>query len=362
MKTVFHIISRLDLGGAERVAIDIASSRSRGCRHHIVELQRGHSPFTRRLTEELRGKGIPCHRSWLPIYFHLHCYVDRLISCLFPLRFLLLWLRYRPDVVHSHTEMPDMAVWLSLRLFPFIRVRVVRTVHNTRLWSGMQWIGPRVERFMQERGANVAISPSVQRAYGDTYGTLPPIIYNGVQAVEQRPYDGIVTGKANILFAGRFEEQKGIGTLCDIVRAMQGDGRYHFHIFGAGRLQHVVDTLQGMDNVTVRPPLHGITAVMGSFDYLLMPSVHEGLGILAIEASLQGLLPLINHCEGLSDAMPADWPLAVTGNDMGQWLRLLRDVLPTVDRGSLRRRAREHADRHFSMERMQGEYECLYNQ
>ena len=73
MKTVFHIISRLDVGGAERVAINIAMSEHRDYRHHIVELQRGHSPFTREMLRELRECGIPCHRSWLPIYLHLHC-------------------------------------------------------------------------------------------------------------------------------------------------------------------------------------------------------------------------------------------------------------------------------------------------
>ncbi len=358
-KRVFHIISRLDVGGAERVAINIASSAGRCCEHHIVELQRGHSSFTRRLVDELRSKGIPCHRSLLPIYFHLHCYVDRLVSVLFPFRFLLLWLKYRPDVVHSHTEMPDMAVWLTLRLFPFIKIKVIRTIHNTVLWSGMQWVGPRVERFMQSRNANVAISPGVQRAYNECYGGLPPYIYNGISPVAQRPYSGIVAGKTNILFAGRFEEQKGIAVLCDIIRAVSDDGRYHFHIFGAGRQQYLIDSLSGMDNVSVHPPLHGITELMQSFDYLIMPSVHEGLPIIAIEASMNGLPVMINRCEGLSDAMPEDWPLSVAGNSMEQWLRLFREVLPDMDRNSLRDRAKRHAEQHFLMEKMQRAYEAI---
>lgn len=341
------------------MAINIASSGSGRCRHHIVELQRGHSVFTRQMVAELKSKGIPYHRSLLPVYFHLHCYVDRLISVLFPFRFLFLWLRYRPDVIHSHTEMPDMAVWLTLRLFPFIRVRVIRTIHNTVLWSGMQWVGPRVERFMQSRNANVAISPGVQKAYKECYGSLPPYIYNGISPVAQRPYSGIVAGKINILFAGRFEEQKGIAVLCDIVRAMNDDGRYHFHIFGAGRQQYLVDSLSGIDNVSVHPPLHGITELMQSFDYLIMPSVHEGLPIIAIEASMNGLPVMINRCQGLTDTMPPDWPPAVDNNDMGQWLHLLRDVLPNADRQALLEKAKKHAEDHFSMERMQREYEAI---
>ena len=362
MKTVFHIISRLDVGGAERVAISIAMSENRDYRHHIVELQRGHSAFTQEMLRELRQCGIPCHRSWLPIYIHLHCYVDRLISILFPLRFLFLWLRYRPDVIHSHTEMPDMAVWLSLRLFPFIKVRLIRTIHSTRLWTGMGFIGPRVERFMRQRDANVAISLSVRQAYNDRFGILPPMIYNGVSPTPQRPYGGIVPGKINILFAGRFEEEKGISILCAIAKALENDDRYHFHIFGAGRQQHLVDPLRHQGNVTVLPPLHGLAAVMQSFDYLIMPSLHEGLSILAIEASMNGLPLLINHCQGLSDTLPPDWPLAVHDNNMDEWLRLFSEVLPLADRDALAMKARQYADEHFSVKRMQHEYEQIYHQ
>lgn len=360
MVTIFHIISRLDVGGAERVAINIASSFSTDCQHHIVEVQRGHSAFTKELIAELRMKNIPYHRSLLPIYFHLHYYVDRLVSLLFPLRFLILWLRYRPDVVHCHTEMPDMAVWLTLKLFPFIKVKVVRTIHNTNLWAGMAWTGQRVERFMQQRNANVAISPNVQTAYHERYGTMPPIIYNGVAPVKQRAYDGIVKGKINILFAGRLEKQKGITTLCSIVKAMQADTRYHFHIFGAGRQQELVDSLRQYDNVTLRKPIHGISSIMSSFDYLIMPSLHEGLSILAIEASLNGLPLLINHCAGLTDTLPPDWSLAVNDNNLEEWLHLLRDTLPNCNRELLKSKAREYAINHFSIEKMQREYEKRY--
>lgn len=181
---VFHIITHIDMGGAERVAVNIAMSKSPGFEHHIVELQRGHSAFTRQMLAELKQNGIPCHRSWLPVYLHLHYYADRLVSILFPIRFLFLWLRHRPDVIHSHTEMPDMAVWLTLRLFPFIKVRLIRTIHNTCLWTGMGFIGPRVERLMQQEGTNVAISPGVQAAYHDRYGSaMPPIIYKDRKSV-----------------------------------------------------------------------------------------------------------------------------------------------------------------------------------
>ncbi len=362
MKRVFHIIARLDVGGAESVAINIARYHNRDVEQHIVELQRGCSAFSSSMMRELKKENIPFHRSWLPVKWHVHYYADRLVSALFPLRLLWLWLRYRPDIIHSHTEMPDMALWLSLKIFPFINVRVIRTIHNTRLWSGMGFIGPRVERFMQFRNANVAISEGVQRAYVEKYGgSLPPIIYNGVRVPQYGIKAFPTQFPAHILFAGRFEEQKGISTLCTIVSLLQDDDRYFFHIHGSGRLQKMVESrLKGFKNVDTGGPIANLVDKMGDFDYMIMPSIHEGLSIVAIEASMNGLPLMINHCPGLSDTLPQEWPLSVRDNNVEQWLHLFKEVLPSVDRVSLTKQARFFAERHFALVTMQTEYIKIY--
>ena len=361
MIRVFHIVARLDVGGSERVAINIASSEAEHTEYHIAEVLRGYSAYTEQVLSELRDKGISVHRAPLPVLFHWHYLCEKLLAFLFPLRFLLLWLRYRPDVVHCHTEMPDMAVWLAMRLFPFIKCRVVRTIHNTRLWTGMTGTGSKVERFMQRRHANIAISPNVARAYNDVYGELPPVIYNGVAPATQETYNEVKTDKTNICFAGRLEEQKGISTLCEIIKALADNERYYFHVFGSGTLQPLVDDLRQLPNVSVNPPLPNLSRYLSSFDYVIMPSVHEGLSILAIEASMNGVPLMINHCDGLTDTLPAGWPLAVNGNDMAAWLRLFREKLPVIDRERLVCEAMEYATSKFSLNRMQREYEAVYN-
>ena len=209
MKRVFHIISKFDLGGAERVAANIAKSGNDDFEYHVVEVLRGDSSFTRGFLDELQSAGVICHRSVMPA-FHFHFIAERIAAMLFPFRFLLLWLRYRPDVVHAHTEVPDMCVWAISRVFPWMlrRVKLVRTIHNTCLWTGLKRFGRKVERFYQRHDANVAISQSVLDCYTREYGSLPPIIYNGVPEVEQKAYDGLKAGKTNILFAGRFDDRK----------------------------------------------------------------------------------------------------------------------------------------------------------
>ena len=51
MKKVFHIVSHFDVGGAERVAVNIAKSRTEGYEYHVVELLRAPSQFTKVLTK-----------------------------------------------------------------------------------------------------------------------------------------------------------------------------------------------------------------------------------------------------------------------------------------------------------------------
>ena len=47
MKKVFHIVSHFDIGGAERVAVNIAKSPTAGYEYHVVELIRARSQFSR---------------------------------------------------------------------------------------------------------------------------------------------------------------------------------------------------------------------------------------------------------------------------------------------------------------------------
>lgn len=91
-----------------------------------------------------------------------------------------------------------------------------------------------------------------------------------------------------------------------------------------------------------------------------MPSRHEGLSMLSIEASMAKLPVIANDCMGLRDTLPDDWPLKVTDNDIDQYLRLFNEVLPTADRESLGEKAHAFATENFSIEKMQKGYEEFY--
>lgn len=362
-KRVFHLVSHFDLGGAERIAANIAESGNEEFEYHVLEILRGRSAFTGKFLSELHGAGVVCHRSLMPD-FRFHFLAERLAAVLFPFRFLYIWLRYRPEIVHAHTETPDMCLWAFFRIFPWLqrRCRIVRTIHNTCLWTGLKRFGRIVEHFYQRNNSNVAISQSVAESYFKSYGERVPVVYNGVAIARQKHYPKIVAGKTNILFAGRFDEQKGIAHLIYIIKSLQDMPQYYFHVFGSGKLQQLVSSeLGSLPNVAVGPPLFGISTYLASFDYMLMPSEFEGLGLMSVEASLAGLPVICNDCSGLNETVSEDWPLVAHSNNHDEYMHIFRDVLPTADCQTLSEKAKSFVSRRFSVDRMQREYEKIYS-
>ena len=406
----FHLITHFSLGGAERVAANIAESQTHGMEYHVVEIMRGRTAYTPKFIAELEQAGVRCHRSWMPdISFHF--LFERIAALLFPLRMLYIMLRWRPDVIHTHTETPDLALYVFSRLFPFMlrRVKIVRTIHNTRLWTGLPRTAQWVEAFFKSCNANIAISDSVRDSYAERFGEVPPIINNGVAEVEQKDYFNTSTPQGvhlspvhqqhlytstpppgfcrlpeqehlnisnlntstpqhlNILFAGRLEPQKGVVVLCEVLKMLAGDPRFFFTIAGDGSQRTLVEqTLADIAsagkplNAQLVPPIFGLAGYMQSFDYLFMPSEFEGLSMLSMEASLNRLPVIANACPGLADTLPADWALLAHDNSIDDYRHIFNELLPTADHDALTQQAYDFAKDRFSVRTMQERYEARY--
>ena len=419
----FHLITHFSLGGAERVAANIAESQTHGMEYHVVEIMRGRTAYTPKFIAELEQAGVRCHRSWMPdVSFHF--LFERIAALLFPLRMLYIMLRWHPDVIHTHTETPDLALYMFSRMFPRMlrRVKIVRTIHNTRLWTGLPRTAQWVEAFFKSNNANIAISDSVRDSYADRFGEVPPIINNGVAEVEQKDYFNTSTPQGvhlsqvhqqhlntstfntqhstnlntstfntqhstnlntsarllplarartpqhlNILFAGRLEPQKGVVVLCEVLKMLAGDARFSFTIAGDGSQRTLVEqTLADIAssgkplNAQLVPPIFGLAGYMQSFDYLFMPSEFEGLSMLSMEASLNRLPVIANACPGLADTLPTDWALLAHDNSLNDYRHIFNELLPTADHDALTQRAYDFAKDRFSVRTMQERYEARY--
>ena len=363
MKRIFLIVSHFDMGGAERVALNIAKSKNPNFEYHLVEVLRGRSAFTQQFIDEMKQAHIHYHRSPIPV-IPFHYVFEKLAALLFPLWFYGVYRKYNPHTIHCHCEIPELSTYYFFHLFRQLegKVRILRTIHNTSLWHGMKQKGAKVEEWLEAHSSNIAISQSVYKSFHEAYGGTPPLIYNGVEPCKtKKVYPLLKKEKINILFAGRMEEQKGIKHLISIIQQLKNDSRYHFHIIGEGRLKSMlVHELDGIGNVSINPPLYGLQSYLGSFDYLLMPSEHEGLAMLSIEASMEGTPVIINKALGLEETLPPDWPLKVSNNDLQAYQHLFEEVIPKGNRAEWGKKAQDYATEHFSMQTMRNAYERVY--
>lgn len=350
---IFHIITHFDLGGAERVAINIARSKSEGFEYHLVEVVRSNSDFSKELISEIQRDGIIIHRS---LFTH-----SKIAIIFFPIWFTFVFLKWRPKIIHTHTEIPDLSVFVWNKIIGhfFKGIKYVRTIHNTILWTSWTRIGRIVEHFFIKKKANVAISSSTGDFYESVYGQHTPIIYNGLVEVEQKTFNKIEKSRYNILFAGRLEHQKGVDELCEVVRALSSNKRIVFHIVGDGSLYEKIAQMRSLSNVRIYDKIYGLAHYIGSFDYLFMPSNHEGLGLISVEASLAKTPSIINSCPGLNETLPEDWPLKVDNNSVSQFVKIFNS-LPLLDRKELGEKAHLYVKDLFSIKKMQSSYELFY--
>lgn len=345
------------MGGAERVAINIARSNSQDFQYYLFEVVKGQSPYSNDLKNELKSSNIK--------YYCSPFKNKKIAICLFGLWFLIKYIKIRPNIIHSHTEIPDLSLWLFRKIswiFFWIHPKYIRTIHNTELWNKWKEIGKIVEKSYIKRNSNIAISKSTQECYTKEYGgLLPPIIYNGLEEVPQKTFPYLKAGKINILFAGRLEYQKGINELIAVVTSLRNNNQLFFHIVGNGSLKNKLNiALKDFPNISIYEKIYGLSHYMGSFDYLFMPSNHEGLALMPIEASLAHTPCIINRCPGLTETLPPNWPLAVNNNSVNDFIKILTECTDKKQYNVLTQEAYIYAKENFSIKKMQQKYERVY--
>ncbi|QVY66622.1 glycosyltransferase family 4 protein [Polaribacter sp. Q13] len=355
---VFHIITHFDMGGAERVAINIAKSKSVNFEYHLFEIVRANSEFSDKFIEECKANNIHYHRSNISS--------KKLAILFFPITFLLKCFKIRPNIIHTHTEIPDLSVFLFSKLAGLfmLKHKYVRTIHNTQLWNEWGKIGAIVEPFFIKKNSNVAISTSTKHSYKEQNKVEKlPIIFNGVEKSIQKIFPDIKNNKINILFAGRLEYQKGVAELISVINALKNDNRFHFHIIGEGSLEvTLLNATESLKHVSKYDKIFNLSQYLESFDYLFMPSNFEGLGLMCVEANMNRLLCIINNCLGLKETLPNDWLLKVENNSIEAYLNIFNEKIQNIDKEKMIDQASKFANENFSLTQMQEKYEALYIQ
>lgn len=318
---VLHVITHLALGGAEGVAMGLIKTLRPQVDSAVFVVLRHADPgaLGREMMARFEADGIP-YAFGVGGQFKKGGVVLAALALVRTLKAV------NPDVVHLHTEIPELTFAVACALSAHARrVPLLRTVHNCVLW--IAW--PQIGRWVTERLAHgEAIAVSHAAADADhairTRRARPraAVIYNGVA----RPMPAPELPRSNtfrLLFAGRFVDQKGADLLPAIlaIAYSQTERRdVEVTIAGTGILRDAImheltGKLSGW-NVQIVEPIARLADRLHDFDGVLAPSRFEGFGLLPVEALLAGVPVVTTDAPGLVETVPASYPLRTEVGDV----------------------------------------------
>jgi glycosyltransferase involved in cell wall biosynthesis len=318
MIKIFQFISSIQLGGAEMIAFNLSefcnSESPNSFEFVVVELLQTNDYYSMEKKKELRLKNIRV------ISLGTRNKAFSLLIGPFMLFYYLLI--EKPDVIHSHTDLPDLVLSNTKRFFSIFHIKfpkIIRTIHNTVLWPTHNKLGKYVETgFTNDWIVGVSESAiesyrNLRNKYNLNISNHLFTIYNGcvIPPKSEHPFE-IDNQKINIAFCGRFEDQKGIDILIERIKVINSKFNDHFvfHLIGKGTyLNDVLKLAKANPNVIVYESVPNISEKLYAFDFLIMPSRFEGLVLISIEASYSKVPVIAAMASGLSETLPKDWPL-----------------------------------------------------
>ena len=370
MVNILQLITSIDLGGAENVAFNIVEYSQKQYpgkfNFVIAELFSQKKQFSLQKKEELMTKNIP--------YISLYHGQKRISLLVAPFRLMTYIKKHNLDIIHSHTDLPDFVLATTLRLLSLFRIRkprIVRTIHNTQLWAEHRFIGKYTEK-IYINDCIVAVSEASMTAYNNLRKkySLPTSIYqhtvlNGCPVPSKKEHELRIDRKRiNIAFCGRFEYQKGIDVLIDIIREVdqKWGNTFLFHVIGQGTYKNkLIELLKCTDCLILYDAIPGMSEKFHAFDFLIMPSRFEGLVLTSIEASLSKVPVIASFAVGLEETLPKDWPLKFHLECTNEILTIFENIVnQKYDLVSLKEEVFAFAYKMFSVETMVKKYSMIY--
>lgn len=275
--------------------------------------------------------------------------------------------RFRPDLIHAHWWFPSGVVGLSLSAIS--RTPLVTTLHGTdvRLAKKISLSRPLFRRVLRASASVTAVSSWLAGETGKLAPRATPVVAPMPVATE-RFSPGGSREERRFLFAGRLNEQKGLSHLLRAFAAM--DGLAMLDIVGEGNdaaeLHLLASQLAVSDRITWHGQLkqHDLVKLYQSATAVVIPSVDEGLGLVAAEALLCETPVIAFRSGGLTDVIEHDRTgVLVTPGVVSELARALDDVLAFPARAqALARSGREFVLAAFSPESAAQRYAGIYRQ
>jgi glycosyltransferase involved in cell wall biosynthesis len=291
-----------------------------------------------------------------------------------------MWRRLAPDIVNQHYLLPTgiAGQWWARRLgIPIVTTLIGMDVYDPHYRPAAVW------RFLMRRAIREAAAVTcissfvrdvVQRDYPPPPGVACRLVPYGVDVKQFHPQDaagevrrrhGLGDRDPLVLTVQRLWARKGVTTFLDAAALVAREiPSARFLIVGEGperaALERHAAALGVAERVTFvgRKPNHELPAYYAAADVFAFHTLHEGLGIVLLEALASGCPVVTTAAGGTVDIVrDGDTGLLVPPADPPAFaaavIRVLRD--PAL-RSALRERARRTAETEFDWEVVAGRY------
>jgi glycosyltransferase involved in cell wall biosynthesis len=361
--TICHVLWSVEIGGAERVVLDLAKVQSAaGHRVAVVSLS------------NLDG---PLAREFRPVVDALESVPKRAngVDPTLPLR-LARWFRARgTQVVHTHNELPLIYGAPAGRL---VRAVVVHSKHGVVAVSRRaHWLRRAAASATDRFVAVSAATADRARTNRECTARKLRVVINGTdlsrfpapqgaRAAIRREL-GIPVDARVLITIGRLVKEKNHALLLRAVAPLLSEDR-RLILVGDGALRgELTARVRELENgrfVHLTGARHDVPALLAGADAFVLSSDSEGLPIGLLEAWAAGLPVISTAVGGIPAAVRSgDTGLLVPPGDQGALATAIRRVFERdegLDR--MAQRGRTHALDTYSAERMAAAYHSLYEE
>jgi len=310
---ILHIITSLDIGGAERLLVDILP-RLRDGGNNEVELLLFNGRVTHFYTQ-LQAQGIKIYSLGMSEKMYSPFYILKLVQYI-----------GQYDIIHTHNT-PCQLFTPIAKALSLTRKPLVTTEHNTsNRRRDKKWLKPIDQWMYHQYHAIICISDQTRTNLVKHIGNHSNIylIDNGIDV--QRFYRPIKKLHANqneylVTMVAGFRKQKDQDTL---LRAMQRlPKNYRLQLVGSGtpyenrepELRKLCTELSLEDRVNFMGVREDVANILGGSDVAVMSSHWEGFGLAAVEAMAAGCPVVASNVPGLREVVNGAGMLFPCGDD-----------------------------------------------
>ncbi len=300
MKGVGIISSGEVFGGIEKHILELSKwLYSNGVRVEVVLFSQGV------LAQKLKEAGVPVE------VVRPRCTCDPIL----PFTLARAISRRNLGVVHTHGYRATLNCALAQRITSF---KMVQTVHGKDEIANTQFIGKLKDQgysILERAGARLAkadicfVTKELARLYGRRYpDNKKCVIYNGLEVpgkiIAEKP-DILEPTRFNLGLFARLIPVKGIGIAIEAIRLLGASTRVKLYIFGDGPLKNtLLEQSRGLEGViSFQGFRHDVVDFVPFFDALVVPSLHEGMPFVLLEALAYGRPVIASRVGGMAEVL-----------------------------------------------------------